>query len=253
MLRSVLAPNRSALTLEGTRAFLVGQERVVVIDPGVADEAHLEAIAGQVGAGRVTGVAVTHGHEDHAAGADELGVRFGAPVVMVGRGTLRDGDRLETDAGDLVVVATPGHTADHVAFHWEADRAVFCGDLMMGGQETALVAAPEGRLGPYLDSLERIRRLRPRVIHPAHGPSFREPEAAITSYRRHRQERLRQVLDAVRGGGADYGELMVAVYGRELDPALGAAATGAIKAYVEYLQGAGLLRRHGRGWEVVST
>src|SRR5690606_12451792 len=100
-----------------------------------------------------------HAHADHAAGGAALAERLGAPLRGLAAGTLADGDRLETDAGALFAVATPGHTPDHVAFHWPAAGAVFVGDLMTGGLDTALVAAPEGDLGAYLASLERVRAL----------------------------------------------------------------------------------------------
>jgi glyoxylase-like metal-dependent hydrolase (beta-lactamase superfamily II) len=253
VLRAILAPNASALTLDGTRTWLVGRDRVVIIDPGSDHGAHLDAIAGQVEGGAATAIVVTHAHPDHAAGADELAERLGAPVRAAARRTLRDGDELDSDDGALTAVATPGHTPDHFALHWPAEEAVFCGDLMMGDQDTALVAAPEGRLGAYIASLERIQRLRPRVIHPAHGPSFDRPDEAVAAYLRHRKERLAQVMAAVRGGAAGYEALLAAVYGPDLEPALERAATRALKAYLEHLQATGRVRRRGRGWEEVPS
>lgn len=251
MLRTVLAPNAAPLTLDGTRTRLVGRDRVVIIDPGSAEASHLDAIAGLVAGHAVSAVVVTHDHPDHVAGANELAERFGCAVRMARRRTLREGDRLDSDAGELVAVATPGHTPDHMALHWPAEAAVFCGDLMLGAHDTALVAPPEGRLGPYLASLERIRRLEPRVIHPAHGPSFDRPESALDRYVRHRELRLEQVRRALRDGAASYGELLGVVYGATLEPELERAATAALKAYLEHLQGRGEVRRCGRGWEVV--
>jgi glyoxylase-like metal-dependent hydrolase (beta-lactamase superfamily II) len=251
VLRSVLAPNASPLTLDGTRTHIVGERRVAVIDPGPDDAAHLDAITETIGDGVVTGILVTHTHPDHVAGATPLAERLDAPVRMMAAHTLRDGDLVETDAGALVAVATPGHTRDHASFHWPDRAAVFCGDLMMGGHDTALVAPPEGRLGPYLASLERVRGLSPRVIHPAHGPSFDDPGEALDRYVRHRVLRLEQVIGAVRRGASTSEALVAAVYGDALEPGLEPAATAALKAYLEHLQGLGRLRRRGRGWDVV--
>lgn len=252
MLRTVVAPNPSPLTLDGTRTYIVGQDRAVIIDPGSSDPVHLDAIGDAVGGGDVTAVTVTHAHPDHVAGADELAERFGCPVRMAGRKSLNHDDLLDTDAGELRAVATPGHTPDHMALHWPAEAAIFCGDLMLGGHDTALIAPPEGRLGPYLASLERLRSLEPRVIHPAHGPPFQSPEQALDGYVRHRQLRLDQVRRAIGAGGAGYADLVQAVYGPDLEPALADAATAALKAYLEYLQGLGEIRRRGREWEAVS-
>lgn len=252
MLRTVLAPNASPLTLDGTRTAVVGRARAVVIDPGSDDPGHLDAVASAVGDGVLLSVLVTHGHPDHAAGASALAERFDCPVLAGRNRTLKDGQAVETDAGPLTAVATPGHTPDHFAFHWEAERTVFCGDLMLGGQDTALIAPPEGRLGPYLASLERVRELRPQVIRPAHGPPFDDPDEALDRYVRHREHRQEQVMAALRGGVRDYDGLLDAVYGDSIQPELRRAGMAALKAYLEHLQGLGRARRVGRGWEATA-
>ena len=253
MLRSVLAPNASALTLDGTRTYVVGSERVVVIDPGSSDSDHLDAVAELVGDGVVVSVLVTHAHPDHESGANALAERFRCTVRMQRRGTLQENDQFSTDTGELVAVATPGHTRDHVAFHWPDGEAVFCGDLMMGGHDTALVAPPDGRLGPYLASLDRLRELSPRVIYPAHGPAFEKPEDALERYVRHRQLRLQQVERALAKGAQESEALLEAVYGEKLEAELRAPATAALKAYLEHLQGLGRIRRIGRSWEAAAS
>jgi glyoxylase-like metal-dependent hydrolase (beta-lactamase superfamily II) len=241
--RAVLAPNASPMTLDGTRTYLVGTERVVVIDPGPADPAHLDAVAEEIGDGVVVGVVVTHGHPDHSAGAAAMAARWGVAARSAAGGGLEVGDRIETDAGELVVVATPGHTPDHVAFHLPAAGAVFCGDLMMGGMETALVAAPEGDLGAYLASLARVRSLAPRVIYPGHGEPFTDPAAAIDAYVRHREERERQVVAALAAGADSPEAIVAAVYGEGLPSPLRRQAARAVVAYLEHLERTGRIRR----------
>lgn len=250
VVRAVLAPNASPLTLDGTRSYVIGRDRVAVIDPGPALPSHLDAVADRIGSGVVVGVLVTHGHPDHDAGAAALAERLGAPLRAARAGTLAGGDRVETDAGVLVAVATPGHTPDHFAFHLPAERAVFCGDLMLGGLETALVSSPEGDLAEYLASLERIRALGPRVIYPTHGPPFTDPPAALDAYIRHRRERELQVLAALDRGAASVDAVVEAVYGGTLEPALRRVAAGAALAYLEHLERAGAVRRaRGARWE----
>jgi glyoxylase-like metal-dependent hydrolase (beta-lactamase superfamily II) len=237
--RAILAPNASPMTMGGTITYLVGRDDVVVIDPGSAAASHLEAIAAEVGGARRSRVLLTHAHPDHATGARELARKLDTRVYSLATGTLQDCTSIATDEGDVIALATPGHSPDHAAFHWPAARAVFCGDLMMGGQDTAVVAAPEGDLGEYLASLERLRALAPAVIYPAHGPPFTEPSVAIDRYVAHRVERERQVLAALRHGAHDVPALTDAVYGDDLDPALRPFAEAAVKAYVAHLLGTG--------------
>jgi glyoxylase-like metal-dependent hydrolase (beta-lactamase superfamily II) len=236
--RSFLAPNASAMTMGGTVTYVVGEAHVAIVDPGCAEPVHLDALVAAVGGGSAT-VLVTHDHPDHVGGAAELALRLGAPLLEPGAGTLRDGQRVHTDQGELVALATPGHTVHHASLHWPAADAIFCGDLMMGGIDTAVVAAPEGDVGEYLQSLRRLRSLAPRVIYPAHGPPFTDPETAIDRYIRHREERQRQVLEAVAAGATSADEITERVYGSELDPELRHVARAAVAAYLLHLRRTG--------------
>lgn len=223
------------MTMAGTVTYIVGRDRAVVIDPGSTAPAHLDAIAAALPPEATVRILLTHGHPDHSDGARELARRLDARVFSLGTGTLRDGSVVPTDEGDLIALATPGHALDHLAFHWPAAAAVFCGDLMMGGLDTALVAAPDGDLGQYLASLERLRSLTPETIYPAHGPAFTDAAAAIGRYLEHRAERERQVLAAIAGGARDVRQITEVVYGHFLDPALRTYAEGAVRAYVAHL------------------
>jgi len=246
--RCVRANNPSPLTLDGTRTYLVGRRHVAIIDPGPALPAHLDAVAEEVGDAAAAAILVTHGHPDHAGGAAALAERLGAPVRAAAAGTLAPGDTVPTDEGDVVAVPTPGHTPDHYAFHWPAARAAFVGDLLTGGLDTALVAAPEGDLGAYLESLARVRALRAERLYPGHGPPFDDPAAALDAYLRHREERLRQVLEALAVEPHTADELVAAVYGPALGPALREAARGAVVAYLEHLRRDGRVHRAPGGY-----
>ncbi len=232
--RVVTAANPSPMTLDGTQTYLVGRGRVVVIDPGPALPAHRDAVVEAVGDGSAE-ILLTHGHPDHAAGALALAERLGAPIRSAGSG-VTEGRTFTTDAGELTALATPGHTPDHFAFHWPDGDAVFVGDLMMGGQNTTLVAPPEGDLGAYLASLERVRGLGAHVLYPSHGPPFPDGEAAVAAYIAHRREREARVVAALQEGPLSVDALVDAVYGRALDARLRDAARGATHAYLRHLQ-----------------
>ena len=260
MIRTLLAPNPSPMTLDGTRTFVIGRERPAVIDPGPADPSHLDALTAALDGHAPAGILLTHAHPDHADAAPELARRTGAPVMMARgaagprlfEGAVRwigERDRVETDGGVLRVVQTPGHAPEHVVFLLEAnggegegDRALFAGDLFMGGADTTLVAPPEGDLTEYLRSLDRVQALNPSAIHPAHGPTIHDPLAAIQRYRAHRAERIAQVERALGAGPARPDELIDRVYGTELHPALRRAAEGSLRAILHHLRGTGRVR-----------
>lgn len=251
-LTTLIASNPSAMTLDGTHTFIIGRRRPVVIDPGPADPAHLDAILRSLEGARPAAILLTHSHSDHSALAPELARATGAPLMMapgaVGNAAdpglidrwLAEGDAIGTDAGVLHVVATPGHAPEHVSFHWADAGALFVGDTFMGQGDTTLVSPPEGDLAAYLDTLERIAALHPSVLHPAHGPPITDAAAAIERYRRHRQERIAQVVHALRRAGPSHpAGLVDEVYGKELHPALRLPARGSLEAIAGYLTSTG--------------
>ena len=251
-LRWMDAGNAGPFTLEGTRTFLVGRSRVVVIDPGPDRRPeHLDALAAAVADADSVTVLVTHGHGDHSGGAPALARRLGVPVfgAWAGKGPpdgldfrlLSDGEVVPTDAGDLVAVATPGHARAHLAFHWPAASAVFVGDLMLGQGETTWVGEYPGCVADYLASLDRVEGLGARLLLPTHGPAIDDPAERIQRYRSHRLERVAQVARALAAEpGLSAGELYQRVYGRAVPPDLAAAAYASLDALVDYARASGL-------------
>ena len=245
-IRWIRADNPSPMTLDGTRTYVVGTARVAIIDPGPRLPAHLHAVAQAVGDAAQATILVTHAHPDHDAGAPTLAAQLRAEIARPG-----NGHSIDTDAGELLTLATPGHTPDHVAFFLAAQRALFCGDLMTGGMDTALVSLPEGNLGDYLQSLERIRALDPAVIYPAHGPAFEEPQITIDRYLRHRMERIEQVVVALGEEPGTAEALVDRVYGTQLDRRLRRYAESAVEAYLAYLAAGGRVTLSNGEWSLV--
>ena len=184
----VRAPNPSALTLDGTNTYVVG---AWVVDPGPADEGHLEAVRRAAGDG-IEGVVLTHSHADHAEGAGALG----APVTLP-----REGETV----GPFIAVATPGHSEDSVCL--VAGPACFTGDTVLGSG-SVFIAPGEGSLSAYLGSLLRLRSLPLEVLCPGHGPYVWDPAAKLDEYVAHRLERERRLLDALSAGLRTRDELL---------------------------------------------
>jgi len=204
----VLAPNADMMTLDGTNTWVLrepGARRSVVVDPGPSILAHLDAVAAT--AEDVAVVLLTHHHADHAEAAREFAERVGCgvraldPAYRLGSEGLGEGDVVEVDGLEVRVVATPGHTADSLSFLVPAEGAVLTGDTVLG-RGTTVVAHPDGRLGAYLDSLDRLHALAEAheisAIWPGHGPVVPDALAALDFYIAHRQERLALFAHAYR-------------------------------------------------------
>ncbi|HVE75169.1 MAG TPA: MBL fold metallo-hydrolase [Actinomycetota bacterium] len=219
MVKRIVAPNPSMMTGPGTNTYLVGNEELIVIDPGSMEQPHLDAIAG---AGNVGVVALTHGHSDHFSGALDLcqmtGASLAASHLFWERSALAtkgkrvsDGDTLSAGAAQVRVVATPGHSADHIAFWLEEEKALFCGDLLMGSG-TPVIAHPDGNLRSYMESLDAVASLKPSIVYPGHFDPRPDAAELIGWYKAHRLEREQQILGATSGEPRTSDEVTRVVY-----------------------------------------
>jgi glyoxylase-like metal-dependent hydrolase (beta-lactamase superfamily II) len=216
--RRILAPNPSVFTGPGTNTYLVGIDEIVVIDPGPADDAHLDAIVG-CGGDRIRWIAVTHTHEDHAPGVAGLKERTGAEVLAFGPKDglkpdrkIGDGYSIEATEFRLTAIHTPGHASNHLCYLLEEERMLFSGDHLMQGS-TVVIRPPDGDMRQYLDSLAKVRKLRLKSIAPGHGRLITDPYEHIDWYIEHRLEREQKVLDALREAGtAKIDDLIPVVY-----------------------------------------
>lgn len=216
LVRRIVAPNPSMMTGPGTNTYLVGIDEIVVIDPGPDVDAHLDAIAG-CGGDRIRWIACTHTHEDHSPGVAGLKERTGAEVLAfdardgleIDR-AMGDGDLIEATEFVLRAVHTPGHASNHLCFLLEQERMLFSGDHIMEGS-TVVIAPPDGDMGAYLRSLQRLTALRPRLrsIAPGHGHLIETPAAKIEEYLTHRLAREAQVIAALASSGTTTIEAIV--------------------------------------------
>jgi glyoxylase-like metal-dependent hydrolase (beta-lactamase superfamily II) len=223
----ILAPNPGPMTLEGTNTYVVGRDPAYVIDPGPADEGHIEAVRTAAEArGGIGAVLLTHGHGDHADGAELLGVEAT---------TLADGE----SEGPLTAVATPGHAADHLIF--VAEDEGFVGDLIAGMGSTIVPPRENGgSLAAYMASLRKVAALDLQVLHPGHGPDISDPAAKIADYIAHRQEREDKLVAALEAGERSRTALLDRVWD-DVPAQLRGAAGVAMQAHLEKLEDEGRL------------
>ena len=244
LIRRVVAENPGPFTFTGTGAHIVGHGEVAVVDPGPDDPRQVEAILKATKGERITHIFVTHSHLDHSPASRPLAEATGA-VIYAGGTCCRPsggGDRLE--AGDdlafrpdvaltdgqtfhgpgwtIEAVATPGHTSNHYAYALLEENVLFPGDCVMGWS-TSVVSPPDGDMGLYMRSLERIRARRYDAFFPAHGPPIRRVDSFLAAYIVHRRHREKQILIALEtGGAATVRQLVTRLYAdhdRRLHPA----------------------------------
>jgi glyoxylase-like metal-dependent hydrolase (beta-lactamase superfamily II) len=195
-------------------------------------------------------ILLTHGHADHSGAVDVMHAQTQAPVRALDpawcRGTvaLQNREQIEIDGLNLEVIATPGHTADSVCFYLPRDGALITGDTILG-EGSSLIAWPDGRLGPYLDSLKRLRDLAAAgaslTLLPGHGPLVLWGLPAIDTLIAHRMKRLEQVTDVLDAGASGVSEVVAAVYGLP-GPALHDVVIAQVQAQLEYLAATGSSR-----------
>ena len=235
--RRVLANNPSPFTFKGTVSYIVGHDRVAIVDPGPDDESHIAALLDAVRGATVTHLFITHTHRDHSPAAARIKAKTGAITVAEGPHraaralnigeakrldasadmefrpdvTLKDGATVDGAGWSFEGVATPGHTMNHMAFALRGTEFLFCGDHVMGWS-TPVVAPPDGAMSDYMASLHKLTRRPERVYLPGHGDIVRDGPRLVEHYIRHRQGREASILRRLEKGAADIPTLVRAIY-----------------------------------------
>lgn len=266
--RRLLAGNAGPFTFTGTVSYIVGEGQVAIIDPGPADQSHIDRLLDAVRGETVTHIVVTHTHRDHSPAAAAIKRATGAKTYAEGphraarplhigdikRGegsdkdfvpdvALGDGDIVAGRGWALEAIATPGHTANHMAFALRDADLLFSGDHVMGWS-TTIVAPPDGAMRDYMRSLDRLAGRTERTYFPGHGDAVKDAPQFVAQLTRHRLGREASILQRLGKGPADIPTLVRALY-IGLDPRLAGGAGLSVLAHLEDLVTRGLVTTDG--------
>ncbi|MEE9315163.1 MAG: MBL fold metallo-hydrolase [Rhizobiaceae bacterium] len=268
-LSRITCNNPSPFTFHGTNTYLLGDNKVAVIDPGPADEEHLKAIIEAIGGRPVSHIIVTHTHVDHSPLARPLAEHTGASIYAEGPHrparplntgevnfldasgdmdftpdiALEHGDILEGDGWSLTSLFTPGHTANHMAFGWNNTDYLFPGDHVMAWA-TSIVAPPDGAMSDYMASLEVLLKQPQKIYFPGHGGRLENAHAFVRALRTHRKMRETAILGQIRKGNETIPKMVAVIY-RTTDKKLHGAAGLSVLAHIEDLVAKGAVRTDG--------
>jgi len=257
--RRIVAPNPGAMTGPGTNTYLLGEEQVIVLDPGPAIDSHIEAIV-EAGAGRISHIVCTHTHPDHSPAWQAVAEATGATVIgALPYGDdhqdetfepdleLRDGYRLATSELNLLALHTPGHVSNHYCFLLEEEGMLFAGDHIMNGS-TVVIIPPGGDMQAYIAALRMLLDYPIQVIAPGHGELIEDSRAEIEHLVAHRLRREAKVLAGLGElGECDTDALVERVYD-DVDPSLHPWAKLSLEAHLIKLEREGRAARREQRW-----
>lgn len=263
--RRVIAPNASAFTFRGTCSYIVGHGQVAIIDPGPDDPVHIAALLDAVAGEKVTHVLATHTHKDHSSAAAAIARATGcivtgcAPVATADMSSadlerafdltyhpemvMTSGDAIAGPGWTLAALATPGHAADHLAFALIEEQSLFSGDVVMAWSST-IVSPPDGNMGAYLDTLDRLAARTDAIYWPGHGGPVRHPQQFVRALAAHRRGREQSIVEVLARGSASFDQIVGHLYG-PIAPDLAWAASQTARAHLEHLLARGMISADG--------
>jgi glyoxylase-like metal-dependent hydrolase (beta-lactamase superfamily II) len=157
--------------------------------------------------------------------------------------TLTGGETIETAAGSLQVVWTPGHSPGHVCLYDARRRVLFSGDHILEHISPNIGWMPDhDALGEFLASLDRIATLDVDLILPAHGAPFRGHREWVAKTRAHHAERCNLLLTALDGEAKTAAELIPSLWSRSLSPFHYRFALFELLAHLDHMARTGRVR-----------
>ena len=245
--RRITATNASRMTGPGTNSYVIGREQLALVDPGPAEQAHIDAIIRLCG-DKLKWILVTHTHQDHSPGALPIAEATGAELIgnvidndgfqdesFRNARPLKQDDKIETDEFTLRALLSPGHVSNHICYLVEQDRLLMTGDHVMAGS-TVVIIPPAGNMKHYIESLERMLDYDIDYFAPGHGDLIADPHDEIRYLINHRLKREEKVVSALEGNGPCTVNALVPIVYDDVDRALHGMAAKSLHAHLIKLE-----------------
>lgn len=263
LIQRVIANNPGPFTYTGTGVYIIGDKNVAVIDPGPDLAQHRVALDKALEGRNVSHVLMTHHHIDHSPLAIPLAKDHSCQVYGYGLNIrkpeggdirleagddlsfkpdveIRGGDVIQGDGWTIDAIHTPGHTSNHMCYALREENTLFSGDHIMGWS-TSVVSPPDGHMGEYLDSLERIKARHFDKIWPTHGPCIDAVDEFVQAYIDHRIQREGQIMEALKSGLSAIMDIVETIY-TDIDKRLYPAAAHSVLSHLIHMRETGRVK-----------
>lgn len=266
-IRRVVAKNPSAFTFTGTGTYIIGHDRVAVIDPGPRDPQHVEAILAATEGEEITTVLITHTHNDHSPATelllkhcdartygfgphgagknteDEVVVEEGGDMAFQPDEFVRHGDHVSDGDWEVECVYTPGHTSNHICYRLASEGVLFTGDHVMGWS-TSVISPPDGDMTSYMRSLNLLLEHPDQTYWPTHGPAITKPRNHVEAFVAHRLDREAQIILQLKERRHHIADMVPIMY-KDVDQRLHPAAARSVYAAALHMLEKDLIRCDG--------
>lgn len=212
-----------------TNCFVIGDGKKIVIDPSPKTRAEFDKLCFELESIEIEKIFITHHHKDHHQYATEVAKRFSVPLFIsedsftriqaiygedyfekVDVRFLKDGDQIGFWLKKpLIIHAIPGHDEGHLGLAPETLEWFIVGDLFQG-IGTVVVGGDEGDMQKYMESLNKVIKLKPGCVIPSHGIPLGGASILEKTFR-HREMREEQIFD-LHQQGKDLEQILQTIY-----------------------------------------
>lgn len=169
-------------------------------------------------------------------------VRYEAPNRL-----LKDDDEISFTSNKLKIIWTPGHSLGHICVFDIKNKHLFSGDHILshitphiGVYHISTLINEElsypNILDLYLNSLDKIDKLNPKIIYPGHQELITNPHERILEIKKHHQNRFKEICRSIESKPLTPFEISQIHFGTDLDDMNKYLALNEILSHLIYLE-----------------